>query len=141
MTPTNQGTVSTRRVVAVASEGAGDARAMLRRIEGREPGGAADAVRLATELENRPRLSGATRSLSADAYEETQRFTLLADELRSAVACLESEDLADLLAKASLLSLWVQEGEPAYAAELARTLHAGLAILASRVEGGAPGHG
>ena len=141
MTPTNQGTGSTGRLVGFPREGAADARAMLRRIEEREPGAAADAVRLAAELENRPRLSGATRSLSDDAYEETYRFTLLADEMRSAVACLESEDPADLLAKARLLSLWVQEGEPAYAAELARTLRAGLATLASRLEGGAPGHG
>lgn len=141
MTPTNQGTVSTGRLVALPGEGAAEARAMLGRIEAREPGAAADALRLAADLDKRPRLSGATRSLSADAYEETHRFTLLADELRSAVACLDSEDLADLLAKASLLNLWVQDGAPAYAAELARTLHAGLATLASRAEGGAPGHG
>lgn len=118
-------------IIAFARSDEGEARGVLSRLANGERGAAAEAMRIAAELMERPRREGLTAQRCDRAEAEAWRLTALASLLHEAVARTESNAPAVLAARTVLLELWLREGEPRYAAELVRTLRAGLDALAA----------
>jgi hypothetical protein len=119
---------------AQAAAASGQARAMLARLRAGDVAAVPEAMRLAAELSSLPRRAGLTASRSAPDTDLAVGMFNKAEGIRTAVARMKGVDPALMAAKVELVALWYADGEPGYAAELVRTLRAGVQAMAATRE-------